>query len=154
MSDHSDLLERFAQLQTDTFGHRAFSRGSACADKTPYWTNSLGPAEFVSDGDVQTVERRTVISRLIVGHWSQDYDGEVENDLYALVSQWHAAISDTNGNQLIGTTNTTAPTYLHALGVWLEGDGGLDYFLVPGVPHVQIGIEFSHLAHLFEAVNY
>jgi len=153
MSDHSDLLERFAALQTDTFGHRAFPRGSAVADRTPYWTNSLGPAEYQIDGDVQVIEVRTVLSRLVVGHWSQDYDGEVENDLYGFISTWHAAISDVNGAQLIGTTNTTAPTYLHALGVWLENDSGLDYFLVPGVPQVQIGIEFSHIAHLFEPIN-
>jgi len=152
MSDHSDLLDRFCKLQEDTIaGCVAFPRESAYAADFPYWTNYLGPAVFEIDGDEQGIEIRTVNSRLIVAHFTESYDGEPEAALYGYISLWHAAIADTQ--QLISTTYTTAPTYLHALGVWLVGDGGLDYFLTPGVPHVQIGIEFTHEARMFEAVN-
>ena len=151
MSDHSDLLDRFAKLQEDTIsGSVGFTRESAHG-RPPYWTNFLGPAEFGIDGDEQGIEIRTVRSRLIVGHFTEGYDGEVEDDLYEYVSQWHQAISDSD--QVLSTTYTTAPTYLHARGVELVGDSGLDYFLVPGVPHVQVGIEFEHTAYMFEAIN-
>ena len=152
MSDHSDLLKRFADLQKETIsGCEAFTRQAAAAADFPYWTNALGPGEFELDGDEQAIEVRRVLSRLIIGHVTQDYNGEVEDDLYEQVSIWHQAIAD--APQLIGTTNTTAPTYLHALGVWLESDTGLEFFLTPGVGAVQIGIEFTHICHLFEAIN-
>jgi len=152
MSDHSDLLKRFADLQKETIsGSEAFRRQAASAAGFPYWTNALGPGEYDIDGDEQSIEIRRVISRLIIGHFTENYNGEVEDDLYEQISLWHQAIAD--ADQLIGTTNTTAPAYLHALGVWVESDSGLEYFITPGVPHVQIGVEFVHICHLFEAIN-
>jgi hypothetical protein len=146
MSHHSDILDRLAALQEETIaGCEAFTRDFAWSETPPYWTNRLGPATYEWNSEDICVETRQVISKLVVGHLTQGYQGEVEDDLYGYVQDWIDKIADKDGEVLVGTTYTTVLDCLYPEAPCsLITDTGLEYFIQPGLQVVQVGVEFTH----------
>ena len=142
MSNHSDLLARFAALQQEAVsGSVAYARRLAKAPRPPYWLNWLGPADYETNSEDELIETRIVTSRLVVAHAEQGYDGEPEDNLYTYITAWLTKLFD--APWLESTTYPTGATYLVPNAVIPSSDTGMDYFLDVGSPFVMVGIEFN-----------
>jgi len=152
---YTDLKKRCGAIQTTAIsGSTSLPYFMTHGATFPYWTNRLGPANTDWDSDQMQTETRTILMRLVIGHITQNYDGQTEDLLGDYIDAVYDAFADIDAMRLIdGTTFTTEPLYLHPLGVEIESDTGLDMFPAPWANYYEVGVEFTLIVNIYRTVD-
>ena len=106
----------------------------------PYWTNRTGPV--VTESDIEDFEEDTYsfIMRLVIGHLTEGYDGEVEVNL----DTWIPVIIKYFNEREWLNTETTYPVATRYLELArITSCTGLRYFQSGGTGTTQVGTEFT-----------
>jgi len=141
----AEVLARVVEVQIEVMT----SLGVTCDAKPyfnhtqedfPYWTNRMGPV--VTESDIEDFEEDTYvfIMRLVIGHDTEGYDGEVETNLATWIP---TIITYFNEREWLNTETTypVATRYLELARV--TSCTGLRYFQGSGIGATQVGTEFT-----------
>ena len=141
----AEVLARVVEIQIEVMG----DLGETCDAKAyfnhtqegfPYWTNRMGPV--VTESEIEDFEEDTYIfiMRLVIGHLTEGYEGEVEANLATWIP---TIITYFNEREWLNTetTYTAATRYLELARV--TSCTGLRYFQSSGIGATQIGTEFT-----------
>lgn len=115
----------------------------------PYWTNRVGDIQISDDGSEDfDRDTYTIVMRLIIGHLTEGYHGELEADLYA----WIPAIK-TYFNEREGLQSDTMTTWLDGLiRARVTSITGFRIFQDAGISTNQIGTEFNLTCQFDETI--
>lgn len=143
MSNVSDALDRIVASQKEIIsGCDAYPVYFWQQETFPYWTNRLGAITHEIDSQLEHIFNYTVTMRLVIGHLSEGYKGEREDELYTTY------IPDTLAyfSQRIQLQNASYPTQMVDLdprGVFVRLGTGLAIFDNTGIGVQQVGAEFT-----------
>ena len=115
----------------------------------PYWTNRIGPLQIEDQGEDYDRPIYNIISRLVIGHLTDDYDGQNEDKLKIwipqIVTYFHqhprlqTATLNTGLSQIVEARITSAT--------------GLRVLQSAGISTLQIGCEFTHRLEFLELID-
>lgn len=145
MSYETELLQRVAAMQLEamtSIGVKADAKPYFyhTQDDFPYFTNRIAANPRTDNGaedfDFNTP---TVVMRLVVGHLTEGYRGEVETRLY----EWGPVVS-TWFQEHMWLTSAAFPERMDNLSITrLTDNGGLRAFQDSGIDATQVGREIQ-----------
>ena len=149
---YTDITKRAMTLQKKAIpGAEVYPYFMTNDARFPYWTNRIGAATTEFNSEDYFDEERPISMRLVIGHITSGYVGELDDVLGGYIDNVYTVFLDLNAQMLIdGTTYTEAPTYLQPLGTDLTGgDTGLAFFEAPWMGLVmEVGVEFTLTVYL------
>ncbi len=144
----SQAMTRIAELQKDALNTLTGGKVDAVAffpyaqEDFPYFVNWLsGDDEDEEVSEDIVLDRYVVTMRLVVGHLTEGYEGEVALDIYEYIPAIKAAFAT---NSFLKSTDS--PTDLDSIapeGVNITGSTGLRAFVNAGLNVTQIGVDFT-----------
>jgi len=106
----------------------------------PYWTNRIGPITTESEIEDFEDDTYTFIMRLVIGHLTEGYDGEVEVNLDTWIP---VIIKYFNEREWLNTETTYPDATQFLMLARITSCTGLRYFLSSGIADTQVGTEFT-----------
>ncbi len=144
----SQAMTRIAELQKDALNTLTDGKVDAVAffpyqqESFPYFVNWLSGDDVDEDISEDIVfDRYVVTMRLVVGHFTEGYEGETSLDIYEYIPAIKAAFA--TNPYLTSTASTTALDSIAADGVNITGSTGLRAFVNAGLNVTQIGVDFT-----------
>lgn len=117
----------------------------------PYWTNRIGASTFEGNSEVFDGDTYTVIMRLVIGHHTEDYVGNVEGRLYTWIPQIKNFLNRRDGLQC-ATTYTDHMDGLQFARV--TNTVGFREFQNAGISTMQLGTEFTLSCQFSDTVSW
>lgn len=150
MTYTKDLMNRIKQVQFDAFSDAGYTLLAAenwpyQQNDYPYFISRIGPSQYTErSSDIEYITRQ-VIMQLIVGHWTEGYDGEIEDLAY----DYRDAFEDgfNARPQLTSTAFPAAPNWLLE-GAYLQSDPGLIILQIGGTGSGKIAFEFTAIMEI------
>lgn len=125
-------LEELAVPQSSAYPMFWYSQ-----DVFPYWINRVGPGDFEVSGTRNSLDIYKVIARLVIGHLTEGYDGELEETLWSHIPRVLQTFRERPFLQ--SPKYSSAQKGLESVGVTLSQ--GYDIFR--DTPDLHIGCEFT-----------
>lgn len=115
----------------------------------PYWTNRPGRITLPDDEEDLDYPTYIVISRLVIGHVGEGYDGDLENSLQLWIPQL-ITYFNARPTLVTATQSSGLPNLLHAR---VSGATGLAILQNYGSIGSQVGCEFTHTLEFVEEIE-
>lgn len=121
----------------------------------PYLTLRVSGASFTDDGSEDyDVDNYNITARLVIGHLTQDYKGELEADLNTWIPHIKTYFHEREGLQ-----HETAATYdettdlVNLIRARISDTTGYRIFQNAGTNAQQVGVEFTHALEFNETIE-
>ena len=117
----------------------------------PYWTNRIINQTVAGDSEEMDNDNFTLVARLVIGHITEGYSGQPENDLYTYIPQFKTYLHAREGLQ---TDQTSGPDLSdeqrYLIRARIVSTTGLRAFENAGINVLQVGTEFNILCEFNE----
>lgn len=139
----SDALDRITAMEKEVIpGSDAVKVFIYAQESFPYWTNRVGAFQIVLDSQDLQVITFQILMRLVIGHMTEGYTGELEETLQTTyIPQILTYFAQHVGLQCLSFPGQMQ--YLDPRGVMILNGTGLAVFQQGGIGSNQIGAEFS-----------
>jgi hypothetical protein len=110
----------------------------------PYFTLRIGETTFADMDEDRETRTYTVVIRLVIGHVTEGYEGDLETALYDYIVAVEDAFANRRGLQ--SPTYSAGMRYLNPRVTRLTRSTGLRVFQNIGIDAQQVGVEFTLVA--------
>lgn len=142
-------IAAMAAMSTPVTGVNAADHFTYVQSVFPYWTNRPGRITFLDTEEDLDYPIYTVISRLVIGHATEGYTGDLENALQLWIPQ---IITYFNARPTL-VTATYSSGMANMLHARISGCTGLAILHNYGSIGSQVGCEFTHELQFVEEIQ-